>query len=119
MRLIDADALIADIQKKLAIKDIKYLTEQEETITKMIINAPTVGEWIPVSHGLPSEPFGCLVIVEDSYFDGCGWSECKSILPYFVGWDGKQWNDGDGEQCPFEVIAWMPLPEPYMGGDTE
>jgi hypothetical protein len=45
--------------------------------------------------------------------------EFENILPYFVGWDGEQWNDGDGLQCPFEVIAWMPLPEPYKGGDTE
>ena len=44
--------------------------------------------------------------------------EFENILPYFVGWDGEQWNDGDGYQCPFEVLAWMQLPEPYMMDDV-
>ena len=39
--------------------------------------------------------------------------EFENILPYFVGWDGEQWNDADGERTPFEVIAWKPLPKPY------
>lgn len=68
--------------------------------------------WIPVSERMPEEPYGCLVTVENEEPMTGQWFE--TILPYFVGWDGKQWNDAEGEQCPFEVIAWMPLPEePY------
>ena len=67
--------------------------------------------WIPCSDRLPEEPFGCLVTVWDT--DPVTMDEFENILPYFVGWDGEQWNDGDGLQCPFEVIAWMPLPKPY------
>ena len=67
--------------------------------------------WIPVEQALPEEPFGCLVTVWDT--NPVTMDEFENILPYFVGWDGEQWNDGDGQQCPFEVIAWMPLPEPY------
>ena len=63
--------------------------------------------------GLPEEAFGCLVTVWDT--NPVTMEEFENILPYFVGWDGEQWNDADGEQCPFEVIAWMPLPEPYKG----
>ena len=70
--------------------------------------------WIPVTEDtLPEEPFGCLVTVWDT--NPVTMDEFENILPYFVGWDGEQWNDGDGQQCPFEVIAWMPLPEPYKG----
>ena len=72
--------------------------------------------WIPVTESLPEYPFWCLVTVWDT--DPITMDEFKNILPYFVGWDGEQWNDGDGDQCPFEVIAWMPLPKPY-GGDAE
>lgn len=67
--------------------------------------------WIPCSERLPEEAFGCLVTVWDT--NPVTMDEFENILPYFVGWDGEQWNDADGEQCPFEVIAWMPLPEPY------
>ena len=67
--------------------------------------------WIPVEQALPEEPFGCLVTVMDT--NPVTMEEFENILPYFVGWDGEQWNDYDGEQCPFEVLAWWGLPEPY------
>lgn len=73
----------------------------------------TEPRWIPCSERLPEEPFGCLVTVWDT--DPVTMDEFENILPYFVGWDGERWNDGDGLQCPFEVIAWMPLPKPYEG----
>lgn len=74
-------------------------------------------QWIPCSERLPEEPFGCLVTVWDT--DPVTMDEFENILPYFVGWDGEQWNDADGLQCPFEVIAWIPLPEPYEGDKNE
>ena len=71
--------------------------------------------WIPVSERLPEQPYGCLVTIEDEEPMTGEWFE--TILPYFVGWDGERWNDADGEQCPFEVIAWMPLPNVYRNGE--
>lgn len=46
----------------------------------------------------------------------------ENILPYSVGYDGDQWNDENGEEVPFDVIAWRPMPDPYrpqksVGGD--
>ena len=73
--------------------------------------SPSRPRWIPCSERLPEEPYGCLVTVWDT--NPVTMDEFENILPYFVGWDGEQWNDGDGEQCPFEVVAWMPLPEPF------
>ena len=80
------------------------------------IPAVDIPRWIPVTERLPEKPFGCLVTVWDT--DPISMDEFENLLPYFVGWDGEQWNDGEGIQCPFEVIAWMPLPE-YKGGEEE
>lgn len=83
--------------------------EQALSEIKELIGAGS--QWISCSERLPEYPFGCLVTVWDT--DPITMDEFENILPYFVGWDGEQWNDVEGEQCPFEVIAWMPLPEPY------
>ena len=69
------------------------------------------GGWIPCSERLPEEAFGCLVTVIDC--ESVTQTDFENILPYFVGYDGESWNDSDGEEIPFEVIAWQPLPEPY------
>ena len=68
-------------------------------------------KWIPVSERLPEDAYGCLVTVYDT--DLRTQDEFENILPYFVGYDGETWNNFCGEPIPFEVIAWMPLPEPY------
>ena len=69
------------------------------------------GEWIPVTKRLPEEPYACLVTVWDT--NVLTQEEFENVLPYPIGYDGETWNDGDGNICPFEVIAWMPAPEPY------
>ena len=68
--------------------------------------------WIPVSERLPNEAYGCLVTVMDC--EPSTQTEFENILPYFVGYDGETWNDADGEEIPFEVIAWQKLPQPYQ-----
>ena len=71
--------------------------------------------WIPCSERLPEEPFGCLVTVIDC--EHVTQTDFENILPYFVGYDGESWNDEDGNEIPFEVIAWQPLPEPFKESD--
>ena len=122
------------ISRKAAIKDAESWVSVDEYEKHLLNNvvewlkefpsaehgtnlAQSEQRWIPVSERLPEEPFGCLVTVWDT--NPVTMDEFENILPYFVGWDGEQWNDADGEQCPFEVIAWMPLPEPYKEGRNE
>lgn len=62
---------------------------------------------------MPEEAYGCLVTVMDC--EVYSMEDFENIYPEFVGWDGETWNDGDGKEIPFEVIAWIPLPEPYKG----
>lgn len=69
--------------------------------------------WIPVSERLPDEP------KENPIFEG------KKIELYLVTvkgtdypfrafWNGKFFTDGWSKA---DVTAWMPLPEPYRGGE--
>lgn len=72
------------------------------------------GGWIYCGDGenLPAEPFACIVTVIDT--EPMTQEDFESILPYHVGYDGKQWNDIEGNRIPFEVIAWTYAPkEPY------
>ena len=69
------------------------------------------GGWISVEERLPEEAFGCIVTVLDT--EPTTGTDYECILPYFVGYDGEQWNDSDGEQVPNEVLAWQPLPPAY------
>ena len=111
-RYIDADICIEKIKNL----PITYDAETVQRCIEVVSNAQTVDaepHWIPCSERLPEAPFGCLVTVEDE--EPMTGALFPNLLPYFVGWDGEQWNDGDGEQCPFEVLAWMPLPKPYEG----
>lgn len=73
------------------------------------------GSWISISDRLPEEAYGCLVTVMDC--DPYLMKDYENIYPEFVGWDGKSWNNSDGKEIPFEVLAWMPLPEPYKESD--
>ena len=82
-------------------------------VCKLIEEQQRINTWIPCSERLPEEPFGCLVTVIDT--NPMTMEDFENILPYHVGYDGNQWNNSDGEQIPFDVIAWQPLPEVYHG----
>ena len=107
MRLIDADIAI----EQLSI-DFPFMEIQEKLI-KSLDTVPTVQaipQWIPVIERLPEEhkevltcSFGGFIEIqsfEDSY--GGYWENQNGV-----------WSNID------EVIAWMPLPEPYEGSDAE
>lgn len=91
-------------------------TYDKACIIETLEEVPSAQQWISCSERLPKAPFGCLVTVWDT--NPITMDNFENILPYFVGWDGEQWNDADGDQCPFEVIAWLPLPKAYEG-ETE
>lgn len=86
----------------------EQLAQVDEEYLKVIQKVP---RWRKCSEELPEDSFGCLVIVVNT--NPMTMKDFKDLLPYFVGYDKESgtWNDGDGEQCPFEVVKWMPLPE--------
>ena len=81
----------------------------------MAINALNQTTWIPVGERLPSQSGEYLVTTS---CEGATWTDKFEYTPTDRGWSDPEayddiidWNDGG-------VIAWMPLPEAYKGGDN-
>ena len=111
VRLIDANALL----EKMRSYDIQGETFSIARNWAMyqVMDAPTIEskqEWIPVSERLPEAECG----ESDSVLATCKHKdedEPRWIrLLYF---NGGNWCYPTGEVYTSEVIAWMPLPEPY------
>lgn len=80
-------------------------------------SAEAVQGWIPCSERLPdikehhvSE--ACLVYCENGAY---GFAELEENIFGQVGWDCER--EDEYHEPLGEVIAWMPLPEPYKGGE--
>lgn len=136
MRLIDADALIQD----LIDKGISFNADVNEAI----LNAREIGgyadcvdrvweiayergmeealQWIPCSERLPE--------ANGRYFVTRGLNACGSLWnrTYIANYSGlmglkseRIWWQGNVGKTDFEhiddVIAWMPLPQPYIGDE--
>ena len=84
------------------------------------------GEWIPVSERLPSAedcPMDCMVTRRSKYI---GNYTDMAVAEANGTWTHEDWKaitiDGNAtciSTRDADIIAWMPLPEPYKGGETE
>lgn len=77
-------------------------------VIKMLKGLPSVtpkARWIPVSERLPEEETDVLVCNENGDMEITSGSYSTELNNYFM-WYTSGWRFG-------EVIAWMPLPEPY------
>lgn len=98
MRLIDADVLKLGIISQSNDGRESYSTE---LICEFIDEQPTVGEWIPCSERFPEEDYDTvLAVTKKNHY---------SVYVYTKEY-GFRTGDIDAEG---DVIAWMPLPEPY------
>lgn len=113
MRLIDADALKRKSQKvateawKLRIKaTVEVILNQ---FIDYIDAAPTIKpepQWIPCSERLPEKEGNYLTTVQPTY------NHAKDIRI-------AHWSSRWVGYVKSEIIAWMPLPEPYKEGQDE
>ena len=107
MRLIDADALKAEIQRRRE----RYKTLTGVDMAMLIDDAPTVGGWISVADKLPNDNKPVYVWL------GRG-SELRSEIPFVGKYDpfrsGAWWIWGldSDHRDNIKVTHWMPLPEP-------
>ena len=68
-------------------------------------------DWIPVSERLPEKNGNYIVSLEDAVDTYARFFNGKWFMPLF-GSIAREYGE-------YEVIAWMPLPEPYKGGDVD
>lgn len=93
----------ADTIEALRLKLSAYLLERKNLY----------GDWIPCSERLPEKYIGDWLCTTS---DGS-----VMVLPYDTPGDGTkecvfyQWDDDGYFYQTFDVVAWMPLPEPYKG----
>ena len=108
MRLIDADAL-KNLAEKVACCGLIDL----DVLKIMIDHAPTIDavpRWIPCEERLP-EP-NVAVLGYAPAFDNIFAVYYDSVLGWMT-WDPVHNNPFPSFQG--EIVAWMPLPEPYKG----
>lgn len=96
------------IDEKKLIEDLVYCKglgrRGVEAVLETINKQPKVGEWIPCSERLPEKP----MFADQGYI-----VQQKHVTdPFCLYWNGENWTDVYNE-IEEDVIAWMPLPEPY------
>lgn len=89
--------------EKVVEENKKLKAEVANLIIRCRIAEADRPKWIPVSERLPIPPTFCLVTTDGSHGD------VIDIALYM----------SDGWHKASEVIAWMPLPEPYRGEEYE
>ena len=103
MRLIDADWLL-DVIENIIVWDTER--DKNRAIHQVRELTPTIEEqrWTPISERLPETPIRVQAQLDNDWI----------ITAYY---DDGEWYDVPGDGEPIDgVLAWMPLPKPYVEG---
>lgn len=81
---------------------------QHKALRDALSKVPSAQQWIPCSERMPKTDENVLVCTDDG-----------SITDGYLCTDGYGWFISCGEDYATnnQIVAWMPLPEPYKEGD--
>ena len=114
--MIDEKKLIEELSRNSIFEKVIV---GEETVYDIIDRLPKVGEWIPCSERLPvpyedlqrSNP---VIVTYLSWHDNIPISDSVAFYDHQL----KCWKWYESyDSVNVDVIAWMPLPEPYKEGE--
>ena len=86
-----------------------YYERRDDLYVSKSISIERTQRWIPVSERLPEEETTVLICTDQGDID------TSRIFSYSDG----EWEWFASSWCYGEIIAWMPLPEPYVESEVE
>ena len=103
----DGTMMVADENGVFGIYDDTYdviIHCESEEEQKMVMETlkKTVNPWIPIAERFPEEPLNSVI----------GWDTSRNRC-CFVQYINGQWKLGNWD--PVDIVAWMPLPQPWEG----
>lgn len=122
MRLIDADVL----KEMIPTTDVDFFENcrncsllYKEQVLELIDMTPTIDQWIPCSERLPKPNRHDELNVDVYYLAQTEFGD-MIVASYNESHEGTKWWEQMYSYRIFddEIVAWMPLPEPYKGART-
>jgi hypothetical protein len=108
---------------------VMLMAKDVNEILEKVPSADRPQEWIPCRERLPEDSGDYLVCPSDSVLEDYSDFSEVMIMPYDAdceafGWWIERYDPIslgylDSDFNEFEVLAWMPLPEPWKGADDE
>ena len=97
-KALDRETLLNSFVRKIAVEAVKKMPSAD------------VPRWIPCSEQMPTmNEYVLVCTVNGDITDGHRWNE-EDDGAWFIFGDSHNASDGD-------IVAWMPLPEPYKEGE--
>lgn len=110
-------------------QDLWYYEQAIDEIIEALEQEPKRGKWIPVSERLPDKFIDCLITVKtdlgELYTCVSRWSSVSDKQEFNAFCLPKECFINNSKYMVYQpvpegnVIAWMPLPEPYERSDEE